>query len=122
MERLKCKACGCFGMMPVDVIIEDEEQTGEEPESRFYSCHVCGDNWLSLKEEARVEGAQITFIHQMNVEPVLKRVALLSQTEGLPEQVTGGWSYYLGDEEIAAADWHDTLTSRRQVLKSICTN
>ncbi|MFV1981596.1 MAG: hypothetical protein ACC655_10615, partial [Rhodothermia bacterium] len=102
MEFLKCKACGSIGMVPMDVRLLDEDETGpiegaqahdrqhdadeneEEDEegdgdeqSRFYSCHVCGDNWLSIRRRGDYGQSKVTFIHQMGVEPVLRRIAHL---------------------------------------------
>lgn len=53
MERLQCKACGAFGLVPMDVeeIEIDDEVLAHEPDARFYSCHVCGDNWLAVRTQ-----------------------------------------------------------------------
>jgi len=64
----------------MQVVFEEEEENlghliGEEQESRFYSCQVCGDNWLSVKEKTADGDCSIMFVHQMGTSPVLKRVA-----------------------------------------------
>ncbi len=124
MEKLKCKACGCYSMLPVEVTVEEEGTTFEgEHESHFYSCHVCGDNWLSVKEPGDAGRARVTFIHQMGIEPVLKRTAVLDTETAQPrEEAASLWEYYLGDETVDSAAWKEKLVSRRKVLKSICSN
>ena len=94
MEWLVCKACGSSAIMPMDVTldgqdlddIEDIELDGfemmeeeypedsdldgddaEDHESRFFTCHVCGDNWLSVREDSEDATCHITFIHQMGM-------------------------------------------------------
>ncbi len=123
MERLKCKACGCYSMVPMDVAVEEEENNllGDGQESRFFTCHVCGDNWLSVKESTSGE-CQITFIHQMGMEPVLKRIAHMQTEVVMNENTVDQWDYYLGEDEVEAEEWHEKLTDRRKVLKSVCTN
>ena len=123
MERLQCKACGSFSMLPVEIEPEETADLGllDDQEARFYTCHVCGDNWLSVR---RVEAGdcEITFVHQMGLQPTLKRVATMQtpvvMTEGTVEQ----WAYFLGDDEVAEDEWRTTLDERRRVLRSICSN
>ncbi|PSQ82422.1 MAG: hypothetical protein BRD44_08225 [Bacteroidetes bacterium QS_7_67_15] len=65
MERLECKTCGAESMVPMNVMLDDDggedsplpddsfvgdyddpehfELMGGEQESRFYTCHVCGE-------------------------------------------------------------------------------
>ncbi|HET6568798.1 MAG TPA: hypothetical protein VFG50_12600 [Rhodothermales bacterium] len=122
MERLKCKACGCYSMMPMEVAVEEDgDVLGNDQESRFFTCHVCGDNWLSVKETAEGE-CQITFIHQMGMEPVLKRVAHMQTPVLLSDNTVEDWDYFLGEDEVLEEEWHEKLTDRRQILKSVCSN
>ncbi len=126
MERLKCKACGCYSMVPVEVNGEelDEEALllGGDQESRFFTCHVCGDNWLSVKQSEMGGPTQITFVHQMGMQPTLKRVAQMSTPVVLNEGTVDRWEYYLGDDEVGERRWRKALKKRRFVLRSICTN
>lgn len=127
MEKMKCKTCGCESLTPMHVVIEDErndvdELLGDEQESRFYSCQVCGDNWLSVKEKSTDGECTITFVHQMGTSPVLKRVAHMSNHLVVNEETVDEWEYFLGDEPVDRDEWHDTLSDRRDVLKSVCMN
>lgn len=127
MEKIKCKTCGCESMIPMQVVLDDEheevdELVGDEQESRFYSCQVCGDNWLSVKEKRFGGECTITFVHQMGTSPVLKRVAHMSTHVVLSEEAVDEWEYYLGDDPVEEEEWHDTLSSRRDILKSVCMN
>ena len=124
MEKLQCKACGSFALIPMQVAVEgkDLEIVSEDQESRFYTCQVCGDNWLSVKE-AEDEGSWlVTFIHQMGMEPVLKRVAHMEQDLVISETSVGGWEYFFDDEAVAEGEWRDKLQKRRELLRSICSN
>ena len=127
MDKLQCKTCGAFGMIPMEVAIEDDldEHAAlleHDPESRFYSCHVCGDNWLSVKENEGVGHCKITFVHQMGMSPVLKRIAHMRRPVVVQEESLGQWSYFLDDQEIDREVWFDKLSKRRRVLRAICTN
>ncbi len=127
MEKIKCKTCGCESLTPMQVIIDDEgdeieELIGDEQESRFYSCQVCGDNWLSVKEKSADGECTITFVHQMSTSPVLKRVAHMSNHVVISEDSVEEWEYYLGDEPVPEERWYDKLSDRRDVLKSVCMN
>lgn len=93
-----------------------------EQESRFFSCHVCGDNWLAVKELESEGACLVTFIHQMGMAPVLKRVAHMQTHIVINESTVENWEYYLDDEIVDESDWTETLNNRRQVLKSVCTN
>lgn len=93
-----------------------------EQESRFFSCHVCGDNWLAVKEHESEGACLVTFIHQMGMAPVLKRVAHMQTHIVINESTVENWEYYLDDEIVDESDWTETLNNRRQVLKSVCTN
>jgi hypothetical protein len=127
MDRLQCKACGSFSMLPME-LEPDEPDTAdllgtltEEHEARFFTCHVCGDNWLTVR---RVEDGdcKITFVHQMGLQPLLKRTAYMTTPVVLNEDTVEQWEYYLGDDEVAEGRWRDTLEGRRKVLRSICSN
>lgn len=121
MELLKCKTCGSFGMVPMEVSLDEAsiETEAVEPETRFYTCHVCGDNWLSVRETHDAGDCHITFIHQMGMEPVLKRVGHMQEATS---RSVDDWQYYLDDEAITELDWREELRIRRKVLKAICTN
>lgn len=123
MEKLQCKACGSYSMVPMDVVVDEDESSliGEEQESRFYTCHVCGDNWLSVKETRRGD-CKITFVHQMGMSPELKRIAHMDTHIVVNDDTIDRWEYFLDDEEIGPDAWHEKLVSRRKVLKSICSN
>ena len=104
---------------------EDEELAallGGEPESRFYTCHVCGDNWLSVKETETAGSCKITFVHQMGMAPVLKRIAHMQTEVVLSKDAVDTWSYFVDDQEIDQEVWFDKLAQRRKILKSICSN
>ncbi len=68
--------------------------------SRFYTCHVCGDNWLSIRREDETGDCQLLFIHQMGVQPTLKRVARMQTSIVLNERTVEQWEYYLDEQEI----------------------
>ncbi len=123
MERLKCKACSCYSMVPMDVSLEDDEVPVESvADSKFYSCHVCGDNWLSVREDEDTGDSRVTFVHQMGMSPILKRVAHLQNDNLLKETTVEKWEYFFDEEEIDETSWQEKLLNRRKVLKSICTN
>lgn len=124
MDRLQCKACDSFSMLPMDLESDEADDLDfmtDEHEARFYTCHVCGDNWLSVR---RVEGedCRITFVHQMGLQPLLKRTATMATPVVLSEDTVDRWDYFLGDSEVGEGRWLDTLDERRRILRSICTN
>lgn len=125
MEKLHCKACGSYSMVPMDVVVDGDGENlnlgGDDQESSFYTCHVCGDNWLSVKETGREE-RRITFVHQMGMSPELKRVGHLESPALVGDDQVNYWEYFMDDEQIGPDVWHDKLVSRRKVLKSICSN
>lgn len=98
----------------IDLLTDDHE-------ARFYTCHVCGDNWLSVR---RVEegDCKITFVHQMGLQPLLKRTAHMTTPILLQEETVERWDYFVGDDEVGENRWRDTLSDRRQTLRSICSN
>ena len=123
MERMICKTCGCESMVPMQVMFEQKEDDitsllGHDPESRFYTCHVCGDNWLTVKETSRSGAHTITFVHQMGTEPILKRVAHTHSEAMLNEKDSATWDYFMDDEVIDQEVWFDKLSARRRILKS----
>ena len=139
MEWLRCKACGCQAVFSVEVVVAMDDgsllQDGEvgpdaleeyaaldESESRLYTCHVCGDNWLSIKETADSESCQITFIHQMGIAPMLRRVAHMQTPIVLKESTVDSWEYFLDDHPIDEEVWLDQLRERREALRSACVN
>lgn len=124
MDRLQCKACGSYSMLPMELEpdeADDLELMTEPHEARFFTCHVCGDNWLSVR---RVEDGdcRITFVHQMGLQPLLKRTAHMTTPVVLNEGTVGHWDYFLGDDEVGEGAWRDTLDERRRILRSICSN
>ena len=124
MERLTCKACGSEGMLPVEIDEDAQEELlpSDEQESRFFTCHVCGDNWLSVKKVERDGDCRITFVHQMGMQPTLKRVAHMTTPVVLNEQTVEGWDYFLGDDEVGEREWRRRLRQRRSLLRAICSN
>ncbi|GIV61861.1 MAG: hypothetical protein KatS3mg044_0727 [Rhodothermaceae bacterium] len=123
MEKIICKTCASESMVPMEVLVQGEEPDlkGGEQESFFYTCHVCGDNWLTIKEKSQDGTCQITHIYQMGMTPLLKRVAQLDGPVSDEEQVSE-WAYFMGDDEITEDVWEEKLRSRRSILRSICTN
>ena len=123
MDRLQCKACGSLSMLPMEIEADEAEEmeVTEDQEARFYTCHVCGDNWLTVR---RVENGEckITFVHQMGLQPVLRRTAVMTTPIVLSEQTVDHWAYYLGEDEVDEERWLDRLDERRRVLRSICSN
>jgi hypothetical protein len=129
MDRLQCKACGAYSLLPMDLEPEDAESLDleaevgleEDHEARFFTCHVCGDNWLTVR---RVESGdcRITFVHQMGLQPVLKRIATMATPVLLNEDTVDSWEYFLGDASVPEKAWRSTLDERRRVLRSICSN
>ena len=127
MDKLECKTCGAQSMIPMEVAIEEDSKDApalfdQEPESRFYTCHVCGDNWLSVKEHEGVGHYKITLVHQMGMSPVLKRIAHTRAFMARAEMPAEDWTYFLDDQEIDQEVWLDKLSKRRRVLRAICTN
>jgi hypothetical protein len=110
----------------MQVVFEDDEDKpdvlGDEQESRFYSCQVCGDNWLSVKETSADGECTITFVHQMGTSPVLKRVAHMTNQVIVDDDNVDQWEYYKGDEPVEEDEWQETLSDRRETLKSTCVN
>ena len=94
----------------------------EDQESRLFTCHVCGDNWLSIKEEKSSGSCEITFIHQMGISPVMRRVAHMATHVVLNESTVDKWDYFIDDDEVDEELWMDKLQERRKLLKSACTN
>lgn len=112
-------------MVPLDVDEASESEEfilGGEQESRFFTCHVCGDNWLSVKKVDTDGLCEITFVHQMGMQPVLKRIASMATPVLLQDNTVDAWSYYLGDEQVEEGEWRTQLDQRRSVLRAICTN
>ena len=100
----------------------DEETEDQDEESRFYSCHVCGDNWLSIRRHDDEGQSKVTFIHQMGVQPILRRIAHVHTAFVIGERTVDHWEYYLDDDEVAEGEWMGKLDDRRKVLKAICSN
>ncbi len=112
-------------MVPLEVGDEaasEELVLGGEQESRFFTCHVCGDNWLSVKKVETGGACEITFVHQMGMHPTLKRIASMATPVVINDATVEAWSYYLGDDRVEETEWRDHLARRRGVLRAICTN
>lgn len=110
--------------MDVEVEFEDFDEADLHPnaESRFFSCHVCGDNWLTLKEDEDEGDTQIIFVHQMGMQPTLKRIAHMQSPILVSSKSVDYWEYFLGDEPVDKSVWHRKLKMRRRILRSICSN
>jgi hypothetical protein len=126
MEKLKCKACGCESLRPMQVMVDPDSDTaeliGEEQESRFFNCQLCGDNWLTVKETTADGDCTIVFVHQMGTSPVLKRIAHMSTHVIVNDDTVDRWEYFLGEESVNEDEWRDTLTDRRETLRAVCVN
>jgi hypothetical protein len=123
MERLQCKACGSFSMLPMELQPDEAEEMElhDDQEARFFTCHVCGDNWLSVRQ-VEAGDCRITFVHQMGLQPTLKRIAHMATPVVLNESAVDRWDYFCGDDEVDEDEWMDRLGERRRILKSICSN
>ena len=106
----------------MEVSLDADEVDDDNTDSTFYTCHVCGDNWLSVREDEDTGESRVTFVHQMGMSPILKRVAHLQKHVVLKETTVQKWEYFFDDEAIEEQKWQEKLASRRKVLKSICTN
>ena len=95
--------------------------TTDAQEAQFFTCHVCGDNWLSIRE-VMAGDCTVTFVHQMGMKPLLKRVAHMATPIVMNESTVEHWAYYLGDEPVAEDDWRRRLSKRREVLRAVCSN
>lgn len=94
----------------------------EDRDSTFYTCQVCGDNWLSVKDVDPSGKCQLTFIHQMGAEPQLKRVASMQTSVVINDGTVENWDYFSGEEQVDEDKWREQLYQRREILKSICCN
>ena len=123
MERLQCKACGSFSMLPMELQPDDAEEVEilDDQEARFFTCHVCGDNWLSVRQVESGD-CRITFVHQMGLQPTLKRVAYMATPVLMAASTVERWDYFCGDDEVEEDEWMDQLGKRRRILRSICSN
>lgn len=101
---------------------EQELVFNEDSEARFYQCHVCGDNWLSVKEVQDNGQSRLVFIHQMGIKPILKRVGNLSTHIVINDNTIMDWSYFMDENQIEETEWRNHLDKRRKVLKAICAN
>ena len=123
MDHLQCKACGSFSMLPMDVEPDEVGALGldDDSQARFITCHVCGDNWLSVR---RVEddACTVTFVHQMGLQPLLRRTAVMDTPLVMSEDAVDRWDYYFGDETVDEDRWQTRLANRRHVLKAVCSN
>jgi hypothetical protein len=126
MDLLTCQACSSAGIVPVAVEAERLDRhalrLGGDHESRFFTCHVCGDNWLVVRVTVAGGGTRITFIHQMGMEPTLRRCTNLSSPVQVMETGTHMWDYFLGEDAVAEGEWLALLQRRRLLLRSSCSN
>ncbi len=125
MDFLTCKACGTEAVVPVELPPDANflSEIGQDAdEVHFYSCQVCGDNWLSVKRDAVGGACEIEFVHQMGMKPTLRRSALLTNTVVMTEASVDHWSYFFGEAEIEEDDWRDQLDERRHILKATSLN
>jgi hypothetical protein len=115
-----------MGLVPIDVetegLNEEDLLLGGDQESRFFTCHVCGDNWLTVKLTQSGGETRLTFVHQMGMEPTLKRVATMATPLILSEETVESWDYFMGEDPVAEGEWRAVLDRRRFVLRSICSN
>lgn len=122
MGRDICRACGSRAVRPAPVLLQSsgEESIGGRAESEFFACAVCGDNWLVLSEELDGgEGAR-TVIHQVEREPLLRKVA---HTAGAVGASNGGsYEYLVGEDVVDPAIWRDLLLDRRLRLRQEALN
>lgn len=124
MDRLQCKACGSYSMLPMDLEpdeADDFDFVVDEHEARFFTCHVCGDNWLSVRRTDEGD-CRVTYVHQMGLQPLLKRTAHMTTPILMTEDTVDRWDYFLGDDEVGEGRWRTLLDERRQILRSICSN
>lgn len=125
MERLQCKACGSFSLLPMEVEPDAAEEIDLGPlddhEARFFTCHVCGDNWLSVRE-VEAGDCRVTFVHQMGMQPLLKRVAHMQTPVLMKDETVDSWAYFYGDDEVEEDEWRGKLEKRRKILRSVCSN
>ncbi|HYE57529.1 MAG TPA: hypothetical protein VD948_03445 [Rhodothermales bacterium] len=123
MSFLTCKACGAEAVTPLEMDVEGGEGLlSDADEAHFYTCQVCGDNWLSVRRMPEGGTAELTFVHQMGMQPLLRRTALMNNAVVMSEASVDTWSYFLGDDEVDEEEWRDRLKERRHVLKAVCTN
>jgi hypothetical protein len=126
MDRLKCKACGCYSMVPMELESDDPKDGlppgGDDQESRFFTCHVCGDNWLSVRVTDDGGSTRVTFVHQMGMHPMLKRIAQVSTPVVISDRTVERWDYFVDDRAVGEEEWRELLARRRFVLRSVCTN
>ncbi len=122
MHLLTCKACGADAVTPLEMDTRHGDGVIEgADEAHFYTCQLCGDNWLSVRRDEG-ERPMLTFIHQMGMRPVLRRVAVMTNVVVMSEASVEMWSYYLGDDEVPEREWRSTLGERRQMLRSVTMN
>lgn len=126
MDLLLCQVCNTAGIVPVAVEAARLDRQvlllGGEHESRFFTCHVCGDNWLVVRITLAGGGTRITFIHQMGIEPTLRRCTNLTSPTQLMQVDALAWDYFLGDDVVPEGEWLAVLRQRRLVLRSTCSN
>jgi hypothetical protein len=124
MDRFKCRTCGMESMVNIEVEVEEgldapplEDSTQD---SEFVSCHVCGDNWLSIRELG-VHRVRMTFLHQMGMSPLLKCVGHIVPGDTFDDD-DEEWEFFVDDEVVDEDAWEGLLAERREVLRSVCSN
>lgn len=126
--HLLCDTCGARAvhLLPVELHYESDFAADlggdfDEQESRFHTCQVCGDNWLTVEQVSEAEKT-VTVVHQMGMSPALKRIGAIPAGENLLGTFLGTWEYFLDDEAVAEADWFSNLAERRRMLRSMSLN
>lgn len=90
--------------------------------SQFFSCHVCGDNWLSMRTTSKSGKPMLVFVHQMGMDPMLKRAGVLRFLYPEDAMIVDDWEYFIGENAVAEDTWRSELDRRRFVLRSTCMN
>lgn len=113
-------------MVPVDVeavnFRDGDEFTEGDVGSQFFSCHVCGDNWLSMRTTSKSGKPMLVFVHQMGMDPMLKRAGVLRFIYPEDAMVVDDWEYFIGEDAVTEESWRTELDRRRFVLRSTCMN
>lgn len=110
----------------VNIEVEVEEGLDGPPlegatqDSEFVSCHVCGDNWLSIRELG-LHRVRMTFLHQMGTSPLLKCVGHIIPGATFDDD-DEEWEFFVDDEVVDEDAWEGLLAERREVLRSVCSN
>lgn len=99
-----------------------DEAEERDKDSLFFSCHVCGDNWLSIRTTSESGRPLLVFVHQMGMNPILKRAGVFRFTYPEDGMVVDDWEYFIGDDSVTEGTWRTELDRRRFLLRSTCMN